>query len=131
MRAGRIIGRSKGYTEISRPHRYSYEYITHSVRRGILEDLESHLIHPNLSNGRAGPAVRAAKGTRVPFTAEDDRLLETWVTDFKRRGGRILGNEIYIQLAEVVRPPLSIYVPRRSVDILMTESSSHLSIMAR
>ncbi len=44
-----------------------------------------------------------AKGTRSPYTREDDEALLKWVTAHERRGGAVQGNEIYKQLEEVVR----------------------------
>ncbi len=44
-----------------------------------------------------------AKGTRNPYTKEDDEELWKWVTAHERKGGAVQGNEIYKQLEEVVR----------------------------
>ena len=49
-----------------------------------------------------GSATIPKKGTRTPFTAEDDRVLFEWVTSFEAQGGAILGNKIYEQLAAQV-----------------------------
>ena len=47
-------------------------------------------------------ASRPARGTRTPFTAEDDRTLAAWVAECQRQNRKILGNEIYQNLAERV-----------------------------
>ena len=57
-----------------------------------------------------GSVTIPKKGSRTPFTAEDDRVLFEWVTSFEARGGAILGNRIYEQLAaQVIREVHSYY----------------------
>ncbi|KAI9672969.1 MAG: hypothetical protein M1817_003133 [Caeruleum heppii] len=80
------------------PGSYSFEYVTHSLRNGILEDLEKHAVGPLEGTLRPVGSARPTKGSRTPFSAEDDRILHKWVTDYQRKGGSILGNEIYKQL---------------------------------
>ncbi|KAI9793297.1 MAG: hypothetical protein M1833_000796 [Piccolia ochrophora] len=79
---------------------YSYQYIDKSIENGILEDLDAHKVGPPSGTIREVGSSAPPKGTRTPFTAEDDRVLYDWVTSFERGGGKILGNEIYKQLAQ-------------------------------
>ena len=82
--------------------RYSYTYIERSVRDGQLQDLEEHRAGPETITSRPVASQRPAKGTRLPFSAEDDRYLYDWVTSQGRSGGKILGNLIYQQLEQTV-----------------------------
>ncbi|KAI9769109.1 MAG: hypothetical protein M1840_004460 [Geoglossum simile] len=85
------------------PDSYSYTYIEQSVRHGELQDLEDHRAGPNTAVSRPVASCNPAKGTRHPFSSEDDRLLYDWVTSYERSGGKILGNLIYQQL-ELTKP---------------------------
>ena len=60
------------------------------------------MIHPEAKRGYSTAVSRPTRGTRTPFTAEDDRILEEWVLECQRRNSKILGNEIYLELAERV-----------------------------
>lgn len=82
--------------------RYSFTYVTASVRHGKLEDLEDHLAGPPEGTIRNVGSARPAKGTRTPFSREDDELLLKWVEDCERKGGKKMGNEIYKQLEAIV-----------------------------
>ncbi|KAI9762452.1 MAG: hypothetical protein M4579_000428 [Chaenotheca gracillima] len=79
---------------------HSYEYVTASIRKGELEPLDDHAVgHPSGASRPVGSS-RPGKSRRTPFTAEDDRILFQWVTDYERKGGKTMGNEIYKQLEE-------------------------------
>ncbi|KAI9818905.1 MAG: hypothetical protein M1827_007726 [Pycnora praestabilis] len=81
------------------PGTHSFEYITLSIRNGQLENLDDHLAGPPEGLMRSvGSVTIPSKGGRRLFTTEDDRVLYDWVTSHERRGGKILGNEIYKQL---------------------------------
>jgi len=73
-----------------------------------------------------------AKGTRNPYTKEDDGFLWDWVTAKERKGGHILGNEIYKQLEEVVRANAFLFanVTDRTLSGYI-ESTTSLAILAR
>ncbi|KAI1798795.1 TRF2-interacting telomeric protein/Rap1 C terminal domain-containing protein [Daldinia bambusicola] len=77
---------------------YSYRWIEDSCKAGVLEDPEKYLCVPAQQSAKQ-PSRSAAsvpvKGTRMKFTAEDDRILRKWVTFNERKGERVLGNEIY------------------------------------
>lgn len=77
--------------------------MTESVRNGKLEDLENHLAGPPEGTIRNVGSARPTKGTRTLFTKEDDEVLLNWVKEIERKGGKILGNEIYKQLETMVR----------------------------
>ncbi|KAI9829151.1 MAG: hypothetical protein M1832_000174 [Thelocarpon impressellum] len=83
------------------PESYSYEYLTKSMRAGRLEELEDHAVGPPAGTTRDVGSAKPAKGTRTPFTTADDCLLWDWVKDRERSGGKILGLEIYRELAQV------------------------------
>lgn len=76
----------------------SWKYIEESVARGELLDIGDYRIHA-ANIPRAVGSTRPTKGTRVPFTELDERILVTWV---RRAGADALGNRIYQELAEMV-----------------------------
>ena len=78
-------------------------FIESSVRNGVLESLDDHLIGPPAVTARdVGSITQPAKKGRTPFTAEDDKLLIEWVLGEESRGKRTKGNEIYKQLEQKV-----------------------------
>lgn len=84
---------------------HSYQYIERSVRSGVLEDLDDHRVGPSSSIARpAGAIGQPTKGTKIPFSAEDDRILREWVGDQARKGQATSGNEIFKQLWQKVPP---------------------------
>jgi hypothetical protein len=80
------------------PGSISWTYIDKSVKNGRLEDPEDHPAGPPTSSFRPVSSARPIKGTRKPFTVEDDRQLAAWVTRAERKGLYTSGNEIYQQL---------------------------------
>ncbi|KAI9781729.1 MAG: hypothetical protein M1839_005722 [Geoglossum umbratile] len=85
------------------PDSYSYTFIEQSVRHGELQSLEDHRARPEAAIPRPVASQKSAKGTRLPFSFEDDRLLYDWVTNHERTGGKVAGNQIYQQL-ELTNP---------------------------
>ncbi|MCJ1380294.1 hypothetical protein MMC17_003397 [Xylographa soralifera] len=84
------------------PGTYSYQYIERSIRNGALEDLDDHHAGPSRDSIRpAGAVGRPTKGTRTPFTADDDQVIYDLVDETERKGGAISGNEIYKQLGQI------------------------------
>ena len=88
---------------ISSLNSYSYTYIEKSIRNGVLEDIADHAVGPPAGTIRkVGSATHPTKGTRTPFTREDDKILWQWVQESKQKGGGTDGNEIYKQLEAMV-----------------------------
>ena len=78
---------------------HSWKYIELSIRNGILEDLDKHRVGLPAGTIRdVGSIVQPAKGSRTPFTAEDDRVLYEWVEQLEDQGSATAGNVIYKQL---------------------------------
>ncbi len=81
------------------PGMYSYRFVEYSVRKGQLEDLETHKIG-GLSSRAARPVgsvTLASKGARTTFTEADDQMLWDWVKPYEGMRGSA-GNLIYQQL---------------------------------
>ncbi|KAH7029507.1 uncharacterized protein B0I36DRAFT_133338 [Microdochium trichocladiopsis] len=86
-------------TKAPQPGSYSYEWITNSVREGIVLPKEEFAC----AGGTVAPAGRpgfapARKAIRVPFTTEEDRFLTAWVIkhETKYASG---GNKMFEMLA--------------------------------
>ena len=93
--------------------RYSWKYIEQSVRKGVLENLDDHRVGPPIGTVRsAGSSIQPSKGSRTPFTAEDDRILSDWVNGYEELKRATGGNEIYKQLEEKVSRFNSVYAVR-------------------
>lgn len=79
--------------------RYSYQYVEKSVQNGKLENLEDHRAGPAAGDVRpVGSTHISARAHRVPFSAEDDRILRGWLGPYEKAGGSISGNKIYQEL---------------------------------
>ena len=118
----------------SPPGSISYTFIEQSIRDGKLAKPEDH---PAGSAERvvreAGSIARPARKGKVPFTAEDDRVLYTWVQECQAKGGRVLGNAIFIQLEELVRGGRFMIFVTSVIwadNGLCAESAAYVAIMA-
>jgi hypothetical protein len=80
----------------------SWTYIDESVKNGLLEDMEDHRCGPPAGTPREVSSARPAKGTRAPYTAEDDRICYKWGIEAEKKGVQVKGNEIWKQLEAVV-----------------------------
>lgn len=80
---------------------YSFRLIDNAIRSGSLGDIEEHLIKPQASVVRSGPSRAPSRGTRTPFTPEDDAFLIKWVLS-NGRSEDVKGNKLYQGLQEVV-----------------------------
>ena len=81
---------------------FSYTYIDKSLRHSALEDSEDHRAGPaQLPPRPVGSSVATAKGTRTPFSAEDDQILLAWVGE-NAVAGRDAGNKIFQELGAKV-----------------------------
>lgn len=89
------------------PGSFSWTWIEACIKEGQLVDKEKHLAGAAHVTTRPVDGLQPTRSSRLPYTTEDDVALWNWVKDEERRGGRILGNEIYKQLEQKVRyPPL-------------------------
>lgn len=76
----------------------SYKFIDKAIESGELPDPQDHPAGPAHGAIRDVGSGAPSKGTRTPFTAEDDRVLWQWVERCKTEGQLVKGNEIYKQL---------------------------------
>ena len=82
---------------------HSWKYIQQSIRNGVLEDLEQYRVGPPAGTVRdIGSVIQPTKGSRTPFTVEDDRVLYDWVEGSEDQGSATGGNVIFKQLEEKV-----------------------------
>ena len=87
----------------SPPGSISYTFIEQSLRDGKLADPADHPAGPAERVVRdVGSIIRPARKGKVPYSAEDDRVLYNWVKECQARGARISGNAIFIQLEDRV-----------------------------
>ncbi|KFY00687.1 hypothetical protein O988_03169 [Pseudogymnoascus sp. VKM F-3808] len=78
----------------------SWTYLEQSMKKGQLEDLETHRINSSGKTGLSGGLSPPKKSTRTPFTHEDDTAISIWVAKAERLGLSVKGNEIYEQFAD-------------------------------
>ncbi|KFY39825.1 hypothetical protein V494_03816 [Pseudogymnoascus sp. VKM F-4513 (FW-928)] len=76
---------------------FSWKYLEQSMKKGQLEDLESHRIGSTSSPRKTGLPMKL---TRTPFTGADDMAIRIWVAKAELKGLSVKGNEIYQQFAE-------------------------------
>lgn len=106
----------------------SYRFIEQSIRSGKLEDPVEHPAGPATPLVREVGSSRPAKGARIPFTPEDDRVVCEWVRDCQQQGFSTAGNNIYKQLEQVVCTTLVV----QQVEILTClELETHVAVLAR
>ena len=112
---------------------YSWQYIDKSVKNGVLENLDDHRVGEPARTVRAVGSVNSMpkKSTRTPFTAEDDRILTEWVTGYGARGGYVLGNKIYEQLAAEVWFSEDPKALQQFADVEGAEPSTYFAVMER
>ncbi|KAL2264625.1 hypothetical protein VTJ83DRAFT_7135 [Remersonia thermophila] len=77
-------------------HSVSWRYITESVKAGELANMDDFRIHPLPNSTQPAASSQPARGTRTPFTEEDNRILVTWVLTHR---DNTAGNKIYQDLA--------------------------------
>ena len=111
------------------PGSISYKFIEESLKKGEIQDPESHLAGPPIGTARAaGAAARPTKGGRTAYTADEDRILYKWVRDSEGQGGLASGNEIYKQLeAKVGDASTSL----RTCMLMGKVPATHMAVMAR
>lgn len=92
-------------TKEPQPGSYSYEWITDSVRAGIVLPKEKFAYAGGTAAARPN-AASSRRGIRAAFTDEEDRLLTAWVIKYESLGYGSSGNKIYEPLAQKVRERL-------------------------
>lgn len=80
------------------PGSVSYTFVRESIRKGEIEDPDDHSAGPRPGTVREPSSSRPAKGTRNPFTPEEDRILYRWARAAQQSGIALNGNELYKQL---------------------------------
>ena len=84
------------------PGTHSYQYVELSIRKGLLENLNDHVVGGTSRADRpVGSITMAPKGGRNPYTEADDQFLWNWVKPLEEAGGATAGNSIYQQLEAV------------------------------
>jgi len=87
---------------LNAPGTHSYTFIEQSIKKGIREDLTAHRVGVTASVDRpVGSIVTGPKGTRTPFTEEEDQFLWNAIKPLEARGGSVAGNEVYKQIARL------------------------------
>ncbi|KAK0707457.1 TRF2-interacting telomeric protein/Rap1 C terminal domain-containing protein [Lasiosphaeris hirsuta] len=81
------------------PGSTSWKYVEDCLREGELVDIDGYRIEHAVAPRPAGSA-QPTKGTKTPFTQQDDRLLIRWVLEQERKGEATGGQKIYVALAE-------------------------------
>lgn len=74
---------------------YSYRLIDDSIKNGALQDPDKYLC-------RATVPQKSQKGTRTPYTKEDNIILRQWIAQCQKLGRGISGNAIYQELEQKV-----------------------------
>lgn len=85
------------------PGSYSWKFINDSIDAGTRKPIEDYLCTEAPRKARAVGSSLPQKGTRTPFTAQDDLILSKWVAENERLGVGIHGNTIYKEFEEKVR----------------------------
>lgn len=94
------------------PNSFSWKWIEDCLKKGALQDLKDYPAGPQVGVSAQLPGPEdtvhtgftggLAKQTRTKFTAEDDRVLSTFVNEKILEGYAIRGNGIYDLLAQKV-----------------------------
>ncbi|EMR66355.1 putative transcription factor protein [Eutypa lata UCREL1] len=82
------------------PGSYSWKFINDSIDAGTRKPIEDYLCTEAPRKARAVGSSLPQKGTRTPFTAQDDLILSKWVAENERLGVGIHGNTIYKEFEE-------------------------------
>ncbi|RYP64657.1 hypothetical protein DL771_008670 [Monosporascus sp. 5C6A] len=80
------------------PGSYSWKFIDDCLEAGTLKPIEDYLCTEAPRKSRpVGSSIRQ-KGTRTPYTAEDDQILFKWVAKYEKMGKPVMGTSIYQKL---------------------------------
>lgn len=83
------------------PRSVSWKYVNDSVARGELVNIDEYRIH-DANVPRPVGSTKPTKGTKVPFSSQDDAILVAWVRQQAKARESVSGNKIYQLLAEKV-----------------------------
>lgn len=84
------------------PGGISYRFIEDCIKQKQIVDATSFLVGPALDSIRKVGSARPPSSSRHPFTAEEDRILWSWVKTCRAEGKGTSGNAIYQSLATKV-----------------------------
>ncbi|RYP24995.1 hypothetical protein DL765_000223 [Monosporascus sp. GIB2] len=77
------------------PGSYSWKFIDDCLEAGTLKPIEDYLCTEAPRKSRpVGSSIRQ-KGTRTPYTVEDDQILFKWVAKHEKLGVPVMGTSIY------------------------------------
>ncbi|RYP09185.1 hypothetical protein DL764_001456 [Monosporascus ibericus] len=77
------------------PGSYSWKFIDDCLEAGTLKPIDDYLCTEAPHTSRpVGSSIRQ-KGTRTPYTAEDDQILFKWVAKHEKLGVPVMGTSIY------------------------------------
>ncbi|KAH7056883.1 hypothetical protein B0J12DRAFT_737720 [Macrophomina phaseolina] len=80
------------------PGGITFQFIEQCIKRGELLDPEQYRKGPPVGSVREIGSTQSTRRGRVPFTAQDDIELYTWVKGCELKGIPVKGNEIYKDL---------------------------------
>lgn len=80
------------------PGSISWKYIDESVEKGVLQNKDDYRAGPHRDITRVVDYRMPHRLGRIPFTAEDDKELRSWVTQTERAGHSTRGNRVYKEL---------------------------------
>jgi hypothetical protein len=78
----------------------SWKYINDSIERAELCNIDNYKIGSSAPRSVGG--LQLTKGTKHPFTADEDERLVEYVLREIRHGGKAMGNKIFQDFAEKV-----------------------------
>ncbi|KAK5987818.1 hypothetical protein PT974_11952 [Cladobotryum mycophilum] len=107
---------------------YSFKFILDSVRNGIIQLKDKYRIGPDPDLPRPIGSSRGVKGSRTPFTPEDDAVLANWI--LSHPGAAPRGNKIYMELERINDRHTWQSWKNKFVKTLMMYSREHLEALA-
>jgi hypothetical protein len=106
----------------------SWKFIEESVKAGELKDIEDYRCGASANTSRQRRSNQPNKSSRNPFTQQEDHILTQWVTKAARRGLATKGNDIYLQLEELVRLLLPLVLRNAKTPAV---STAYCAVLAR
>lgn len=91
------------FRKYNAPGTTAYTFVHKSIERGEILDPDDFPAGPRIGTAREpGSTSRPVKGTRTPFTPEEDRILYKWAKTAQNSGVKVNGNELYKTLEQSV-----------------------------